>query len=547
MNTRATNLEIAITTPKINSFRASFFQPKLIVNQPNDIYEREADTVADRVVNSEKKPTNETFFAPLTNATKIQRKCAACEDEDQKVQRKSILDGISPIVQNKGHGSNVVSEGISQQIYSSKGNGNAMDSKTLNFMNNEFEADLSGVKIHTDSNAIQMSKDLNARAFTLGNDIYFNQGEYNPNTQSGKHLLAHELTHTLQQARGLQLSPVVQRSTIAAFKSDLEAMSRNHAIVIRELFLHPRFVPLITYLGGCPAGIIDFQVTRIQQRVRGRLVDLFGGFDPSSGSGPSNLTVNPFRPEHVSNPMEVVDTIVHESIHAILDLNSVCTSSSNPFPLASNILDAPHDPELAPLMAAGGHALDRGDVATLSAGGTMTASGANVQEFLQNNYGPSASRPETHFVDLNMRGQELVTAIISDIRRAHPSIGAETVSFDNLELTRAAALLGSRSWLNAAQNSYSSSLFKNQVANKRRIDPATFTEREYSISAIQTVEFADSARFDPNTSGGWGVSGGVWQFNKKSRFTGQLLHTYVTGTRSSRPGGSVGYNIIQHT
>src|SRR5690606_10069691 len=55
------------------------------------------------------------------------------------------------------------------------------------------------VNIHTDSQAVEMNKSLGAQAFTYGNDIYFNQGKYNPDSASGKHLLAHELTHTIQQ------------------------------------------------------------------------------------------------------------------------------------------------------------------------------------------------------------------------------------------------------------------------------------------------------------------------------------------------------------
>jgi hypothetical protein len=60
-------------------------------------------------------------------------------------------------------------------------------------------ADFSNVNIHTDPEAIQMNQSLGARAFTHGNDIYFNQNEYNPSTPKGKHLLAHELTHVIQQ------------------------------------------------------------------------------------------------------------------------------------------------------------------------------------------------------------------------------------------------------------------------------------------------------------------------------------------------------------
>jgi len=70
-------------------------------------------------------------------------------------------------------------------------------------MENRFGTDFSEVKIHTGSQAIQMSRELNAQAFTVGNDIYFNEGKYNPSSDAGKHLLAHELTHTVQQNGGI--------------------------------------------------------------------------------------------------------------------------------------------------------------------------------------------------------------------------------------------------------------------------------------------------------------------------------------------------------
>ncbi len=90
-------------------------------------------------------------------------------------------------------------ESQAQQIEATKGEGNAMDSSTKKFMESRIGNDFSEVRIHTDNKAIQLSQQLNAHAFTVGNDVYFNKGEYSPNTYSGKQLLAHELTHTVQQ------------------------------------------------------------------------------------------------------------------------------------------------------------------------------------------------------------------------------------------------------------------------------------------------------------------------------------------------------------
>jgi hypothetical protein len=78
--------------------------------------------------------------------------------------------------------------------------GSGVSNDTRSFMSDRFGFDFSKVKIHTDSEAVKMNREMGARAFTLGNDIYFNSGEYQPGSLAGKQLLAHELSHTLQQA-----------------------------------------------------------------------------------------------------------------------------------------------------------------------------------------------------------------------------------------------------------------------------------------------------------------------------------------------------------
>ncbi len=90
---------------------------------------------------------------------------------------------------------------IGSRLNSSKGGGSPLANDAKSFMESRFGSDFSRVKVHTDSDAVQMNKELNAQAFTHGNDVYFNRGRYDPNSSSGKHLLAHELTHTIQQGR----------------------------------------------------------------------------------------------------------------------------------------------------------------------------------------------------------------------------------------------------------------------------------------------------------------------------------------------------------
>lgn len=88
------------------------------------------------------------------------------------------------------------------QIDSARGGGQPLDQNVGDQMGGALGADFSGVRVHTDSNSDTLNRSLSAQAFTTGSDIFFSQGAYNPGTHSGKQLLAHELTHVVQQGAG---------------------------------------------------------------------------------------------------------------------------------------------------------------------------------------------------------------------------------------------------------------------------------------------------------------------------------------------------------
>lgn len=145
------------------------------------------------------------------------------EDELQRQEDQEIQEKEEDEIQAKGTGSSRVSSSVEHGIQSSKGGGSPLTSPVKNHMESGFGADFSGVNIHTDSQAVQMSRELGAQAFAHGNDIYFNEGKYNPATKDGQHLLAHELTHTLQQGASVKRD-VIQRAdeTAAPPDSDVE-------------------------------------------------------------------------------------------------------------------------------------------------------------------------------------------------------------------------------------------------------------------------------------------------------------------------------------
>jgi len=177
-----------------NSGKA-FFQPKLTVSQPNDIYEQEADHMADKVLRMTDNSVHQnTFFKPANNA--VQRKCQSCEEGDKFVHRKEAGEGEVP-------GSNELDNYVSS--LSSTGQPMPESSRILE---PRFGHDFSNVRIHNDAIAAKSAQSINALAYTTGNNIVFNNNQFAPATESGQRLLAHELTHVIQQ--GAQ-KPAVQR------------------------------------------------------------------------------------------------------------------------------------------------------------------------------------------------------------------------------------------------------------------------------------------------------------------------------------------------
>ncbi len=183
----------------IVSAATAVVQRKLAIGAENDTLETEADDVADKVMRMPEL-LKSTIQGSGNGGSTVQRKCDDCDEE--KIQRRPLASSITPFIQTKGADGSAAGDAVTDQVNTTKGSGSNMDSPTQSFMENRFGTDFSYVKIHTGDYAVQMSRELNAQAFTVGSDIYFNSGKYNPSSDSGKHLLAHELTHTVQQGGG---------------------------------------------------------------------------------------------------------------------------------------------------------------------------------------------------------------------------------------------------------------------------------------------------------------------------------------------------------
>ena len=129
------------------------------------------------------------------------------QKQEEEIQEKEEEEEQAPAVQTvqrKTNGIPNTNSSIESRLNSSKGGGSPLPKDTKSEMESGFGTDFSNVRVHTDANAKQLSQDMGAQAFAHGNDIYFNEGKFDTSSNSGKHLLAHELTHTVQQGGGIK-------------------------------------------------------------------------------------------------------------------------------------------------------------------------------------------------------------------------------------------------------------------------------------------------------------------------------------------------------
>jgi hypothetical protein len=133
----------------------------------------------------------------------VQKKSDTKEAEkEEKIAKKSIQmkeTGARRISKKADTDGKEASHHIEEKLNASKGKGFALPRDMRKELEGKMKADFRSVRIHTDNEATSMAKELNALAFTHGNDVYFNEGMYNPGSDEGKKLLVHELTHVIQQ------------------------------------------------------------------------------------------------------------------------------------------------------------------------------------------------------------------------------------------------------------------------------------------------------------------------------------------------------------
>ena len=167
---------------------AKALQTKLAINQPGDIYEEEADRVSEQVIN---------MSAPQLQRTCVRGgECPKCQTEQpgqqhERLQTKHIV--------SSDFGQTEVPPIVHEVLRSA---GQPLDPASRLFMEPRFGHDFSKLRVHSDAKAAESAQAIAAAAYTIGNDIVFGEGEFNPQHNEGRRLIAHELTHVVQQSKG---------------------------------------------------------------------------------------------------------------------------------------------------------------------------------------------------------------------------------------------------------------------------------------------------------------------------------------------------------
>ncbi len=163
--------------PASRSGRGLVMQRKLEIGSVNDPMEHEADAVADKVMRMPEPPL-------------LQRKCTGCREEEKALQKKELP------VHASGSQSSELPPVVHEVLNSS---GHPLDTSTRTFMETRFGHDFGTVRVHNDAKAAESARSVNAAAYTVGSDVVFGAGQYAPHATAGQRLMAHELTHVVQQ------------------------------------------------------------------------------------------------------------------------------------------------------------------------------------------------------------------------------------------------------------------------------------------------------------------------------------------------------------
>lgn len=254
----------------------------LKVSNPNEPAEKEAEELGRRVANAP-PGSNTRMEAPAGGARSAAMQSPHVARMMQAiVQRESAVAHLlrtctpptlrnNPVVQREpapgtAHiaslqpGQPNVSANLAAEIRGARTGGNPLPPSVRRFMEQRFEADFSQVRVHTDEAAARRNRALDARAFTVGGDIHFGAGEFQPDNGAGRELIAHELAHTIQQGAASQAPTAVQRS-VAVREQAAPQAQRGLLDVVGEYL--PDLPDPRSYVAGKAANLPGFTMLTV--------------------------------------------------------------------------------------------------------------------------------------------------------------------------------------------------------------------------------------------------------------------------------------------
>ena len=206
------------------------------VSSPTDAAEREASTVAARVMSAPAPAFHSPYVSRFAGAVQAARSAT-----------KPAAPAVGP--------------STAARITSLLGSGQPLPNDVKDFMEPRFGADFSGVRIHASESAGKVSNELSAQAFTVGNNVFFSRGAYQPQSREGRELIAHELTHTIQQGAAPQLA--AQAGGAVAMRVDRQVQRlgvserSNIAILGYDEVVEPENAIVTLQKPGIEVGIVE--------------------------------------------------------------------------------------------------------------------------------------------------------------------------------------------------------------------------------------------------------------------------------------------------
>lgn len=308
-------------------------QSSLKIGAPDDHYEREADRVADSVMSGRQDDPVHAISPGMH--LKLSRKVLEPDEVlDSVLPAEGTSDSEQPEVaepENLQRSATAEADAVTPQYERTlqqavHSGGERLPTATRAFMESRFGRDFSAVRLHRDEQASGLAQQVNARAFTVGSDIFFAQSQYQPSSHAGQHLLAHELTHVVQQSDGrlsrqIMRSPGTPCSSYPGYNASIDRHTYNCAgLALRTYrFTSPpsavytemaaNFINPVCPVGNCKAGQVKFWLWQYDIRTEddlGTIINptwrdfhIVGGRMDAMGNDPSDvLSKNGPRPIH---------------------------------------------------------------------------------------------------------------------------------------------------------------------------------------------------------------------------------------------------------